>query len=162
MRKKIVLAALGGILVSCGIFTPDRVEEPSIGANTDSLHLSSILQNTGGHFSKMPYEYEDVLSSNFRFVAWDNAEYGREVLVEQFKKLKASCGCSIIWDTCEDVGEIRNEDTMTICRRFKVMSSSARSVTDSGKVEFTLGQSSVNTWLIVLWKENLTRSIFHP
>jgi hypothetical protein len=162
MGKKRFFFTMGLLFASCGIFTPSRVEEPSIGAPTDSLHISSILQKTGAHFSKTPYEYEDILSSDFQFIAWDNAMYSREDMIEQLKKLKVSCGCSIAWDTCEGIGEIRTETTMTIWRRFLVKHPSDPSVTDSGKVEFSLSQSAVNTWTIVQWKENLTRSIFHP
>jgi hypothetical protein len=161
MNSKCFFIVIGLLVATCGIFTPSRVEEPIIGASTDSLHLSSILRNTGGHFSKMPYEYEDIFSSEFQFKAWDNAVFYREDMIEQLKKLKVSCGCSITWDTCEGKGEFRS-DTITICRSFVVKSSSTQSSTDSGKVEFVLTQSSVNTWTIFRWEENLTRSIFHP
>jgi hypothetical protein len=166
MKKNVFFVAIALIVTSCGIFTPGNVEDPNLKTSSetssDSFHLSSILEETGGHFSKTAYEYEDILSPDFQFIAWDNAVYSREAMLEQLKKLKVSCDCSIAWDTCEGVGEIRNENTMTICRTFLVTHSSTGAISDSGKLEFTLNQSSVNTWIIVQWKERLTRSIFHP
>jgi hypothetical protein len=160
MKKNIVAAGIVLLIASCGIFSPSRVEEPGEGASGDPFQLYSILDKTGEKFSKKAYE--DILAQEFQFIAWDNAVYSREDLIEQLNKLKVSCNCSVSWDTCEGVGEIREESSMTLCRTFFVTDQSKKEATDTGKVEFGLIRSSVNTWMIVSWKEGVTRSIFHP
>jgi hypothetical protein len=160
MKINIIALGIGLILVSCGIFTPSRVEEPAEVALGDPFRLYSILDGTGEQFSKKAYE--DILSPDFQFVAWDNAAYGRQDVIEQLNKLKMSCNCAVSWDSCKGVGEIRDESSMTLCRTFYVKNRSQKEVTDTGKVEFGLIRSSGNIWTVVSWKEGLSRSMFHP
>jgi hypothetical protein len=150
-------------MFSCGLFTPRNVEPPGDDTFIDPFRLGSILNGTGAQFSKT--SYEDIFDSNFQFKAWDNVAYSRENEIERLKTIKASCNCSLSteWDTCENVGEIRNETSMTLCRTFFVTHHYSSGTTiDTGEVEFSLSQLSINTWTIVLWKEGSTRSIFHP
>jgi hypothetical protein len=161
MKRTIISLGVGLLLCSCGMFTPREVEQPSVETAGDPFHLYSILEKTGEQFSKIAYE--DILDSNFTFVAWDNALYNRENEIEQLKTLKATCNCEVNWDTCAGRGETREGDTLTLCRTFFVRNGNSNGlVVDSGKAEISLNRSSGNIWTIVVWKEGSLRSIFHP
>ncbi len=167
MSYKYSIAILGFIVwagLSCGIFTPQQVEKPAGETFSDPFRVYSILEKTGEQFSKTAYE--DIFDQNFQFIAWDNATFNREIVIEQLKTLKASCTCekiSTVWDTCWNFGEIRGENSMYLCRTFYVtFFKSSGNVSDTGKVEFTLNRSSGNIWTITGWKEEVNRSIFHP
>jgi hypothetical protein len=158
----IVLIFMGGF--SCGIFTPQPVEKPAGETLSDPFRVYSILENTGEQFSKT--SYEDIFDTNFAFIAWDNSNYNRERTIEKLKTLNATCACekiSAVWDTCGNIGEIREGTSMTLCRTFYVTYfRSSGNKSDTGKAEFTLNRSSGNIWTIVEWKEEISRSIFHP
>jgi hypothetical protein len=160
----ICFGIITSIVFSCGIFTPRTVEKPSGEISGDSFSLYSILDKTGEQFSKTAYE--DIFDENFIFKAWDNATYDREKVIEQLKTLKATCACEKIstnWDTCGNIGEIREGNSMTLCRTFYVTYfRSNGNISDTGKAKFTLNRSSGNIWTIMVWEEEVTRSIFHP
>jgi hypothetical protein len=166
MKKYGFMGVLGlfWLLFSCDMFTPRSVEKPIDTTFEDPFRLYSILNKTGEQFSKT--SYEDILDTNFRFIAWDYAAYTRESEIEQLKKLQASCNCdsiSTIWDTCSKNIETRNDTSMTLCRTYFVTYNYSNSkVTDTGSVEFFLVRQTGNTWKISLWQENVQRSIFHP
>lgn len=167
MYKAIFSVGVGiiiSMLFSCGIFTPRTVEKPGGEVFSDPFHLYSILDKTGEQFTKT--SYEDIFDSTFQFIAWDNATYNRYDEIEKLKTLKASCNCdsfSTVWDTCEGVGEKREESSMTLCRTFFLTyySDGSKDI-DSGKVQFKLNRSAGNIWTIVLWEEQVSRSVFHP
>lgn len=161
-KRNLIYGTFMCLFLSCGLFTPQHVEVPS-GTSIDPFRLDLILQKTGEKFSKTAYE--DLFDINFRFIAWDNAVYTRENEIEALKLLKASYdSLATIWDTCEGVGEIREGNTMTLCRTFyiSIFNDQGSSLLDSGKVQFTLNRLSGNIWTIVQWQEGSTRSKFHP
>jgi hypothetical protein len=165
MRRIILIISAGFLITSvfsCGIFAPRNVETPGDDTFIDLFRLDSILHGTGEKFSKT--SYEDILDDNFQFIAWDNTTYNRDREIERLKTIKASNGTlSTVWDTCGDIGEIREETTLILCRTFFVTYGNSNNiVTDTGKVEFTLTRSSGNIWTILVWKEGSTGSIFHP
>jgi hypothetical protein len=161
---KFCCGIVGIMALSCGIFTPRPVEKPTGQTFVDPFRLYTILDKTGEQFSKTAYE--DIINEHFTFIAWDNATYSRDNIIEQLKTLNASCNCekiNTVWDTCLGTGEIRVADTLTICRTFIVTYyRSSGNVSDTGKVQFVLNRSSGSIWTVVLWKEGLIRSIFHP
>jgi hypothetical protein len=153
-----LIACIG---LSCGIFTPNQVEKPAGEMFSDPFRLYSILENTGEQFSKTGYE--DIFDENFKFIAWDNASYNKETMIEQLKTLKASDSISTVWDTCGGVGEIREGNTLTLCRTYYLTYfRPSGNVSDTGKINFTLNRSQGSIWTIMVWEEGVARSIFHP
>lgn len=154
------------IVLTCDMFSPRIVEKPSNGSTvSDPFRLYSILEYTGEAFSKT--SYEDIFDSSFVFIDVNNVKSSRDQEIEALKAITASCKCdsiNTVWDTCNGIGEIQGDNTLTLCRSFKVTFFSASGATiDSGKAEFYLRRSSENTWTIVTWTEGGTqRSIFHP
>jgi hypothetical protein len=155
----------GCIALSCDMFSPRTVESPGSGSSvTDPFRLYSILKYTGEAFSKT--SYEDVFDSNFVFIDFNGASSSRGTEIEALHRIVASCKCdsiNTVWDTCNDVGEIHGDHTLTLCRSYKVTFISATGVTiDSGKTQFDLRESLDNTWTIVRWNEEGQQTIFHP
>ena len=154
------------ILLTCDMFSPRNVEKPISGSSvSDPFRLYSILEYTGEAFSKT--SYEDIFDSSFVFIDVNNIKSSRDQEIEALKAITASCKCdsiNTVWDTCDGVHEIQGDNTLTLCRSFKVTFFSATvSTIDSGKAEFYLRRSSENTWTIVTWtEEGAQRSIFHP
>ena len=154
------------IVLTCDMFSPRIVEKPSNGSTvSDPFRLYSILEYTGEAFSKT--SFEDIFDSSFVFIDVNNVKSSRDQEIEALKAITASCKCdsiNTVWDTCNGIGEIQGDNTLTLCRSFKVTFFSTSGATiDSGKAEFYLRRSSENTWTIVTWTEGGTqRSIFHP
>jgi hypothetical protein len=147
-------------MLSCDMFSPRSVEQPQ-GVFKDPLHLSAILDNTGESFSKSAYE--DILHPLFVFYAFDGKPWTRDDEINRFKSIVLDSTVFGIWDTC--TGNIRERDTMTVCRKFKIVyaKSIVDSSIDSGLAELRLEYySPKNTWTIRYWKEGDKKSIFNP
>src|SRR5271157_3943066 len=114
---------IGGTLLTCDMFSPRTVENPVINSSSinDPFSLYTILNYTGEEFSKT--DYEDIFDSNFVFIDVDGAQSSREEEIERLKGISASCKCdsiNTIWDTCNGVTEIQGDNTLTLCRSYKV------------------------------------------
>ncbi|MGB7567603.1 MAG: hypothetical protein WBM07_07080 [Chitinivibrionales bacterium] len=169
---KLPIPALAGLIIGAGLLTCDMfssrtVENPVINSSSinDPFSLYTILNYTGEEFSKT--DYEDIFDSNFVFIDIDGAQSSRDEEIERLKGIAASCKCdsiNTVWDTCNGVTEIQGDNTLTLCRSYKVSFFSVTGATiDSGKAQFHVRRSAENTWTILSWtEEGLQRSIFHP